>query len=135
MKSIKINLMIILFLLYMTVLGLLCFLHGDSLPNITGTWFGFRADNVAHAAMFLPFVPLAFLSISIRKTNIFKDMLLLIFVTVAGACTAYATELIQGQLKYRSYELKDFMADCVGLAGGFIFITVCLIIWHSIKKR
>ncbi len=135
MKSIKINLMIILFLLYMTVLGLLCFLHGDSLPNITGTWFGFRADNVAHAAMFLPFVPLAFLSISIRKTNILKDMLLLIFVTVAGACTAYATELIQGQLKYRSYELKDFMADCVGLAGGFIFITVCLIIWHSIKKR
>ena len=108
--------MIILFLLYMTVLGLLCFLHGDSLPNITGTWFGFRADNVAHAAMFLPFVPLAFLSISIRKTNILKDMLLLIFVTVAGACPAYATELIQGQLKYRSYEqgvealasLKDF---------------------------
>jgi VanZ family protein len=135
MKHIKINLMVILFLLYMTALGLLCFLHGDSLPNITGTWFGFRADNVAHAAMFLPFIPLAFLSISIRKTNILKDMLLLIFVTVAGACTAYATELIQGQLKYRSYELKDFMADCVGLAGGFIFITVCLIIWHSIKKR
>lgn len=135
MKSIKINRMVILFMLYMTALGLLCFLHGDSLPNITGTWFGFRADNVAHAAMFLPFVPLAFLSISIRKTNFLKEMLLLIFVTVVGACIAYATELIQGQLKYRSYELKDFMADCVGLAGGFIFITVCLIIWHSIKKR
>lgn len=135
MKSIKINWMVILFLLYMTALGLLCFLHGDSLPNITGTWFGFRADNVAHAAMFLPFVPLAFLSISIRKTSFLKNMLLLIFVTIVGACTAYATELIQGQLKYRSYELKDFMADCVGLAGGFIFITVCLIIWHSIKKR
>lgn len=135
MKSIKINRMVILFLLYMTALGLLCFLHGNSLPNITGTWFGFRADNVAHAAMFLPFVPLAFLSISIRKTSFLKNMLLLIFVTIVGACTAYATELIQGQLKYRSYELKDFMADCVGLAGGFIFITVCLIIWHSIKKR
>ena len=135
MKSIKINWMVILFLLYMTALGLLCFLHGDSLPNITGTWFGFRADNVAHAAMFLPFVPLAFLSISIRKTSFLKNMLLLIFVTIVGACTAYATELIQGQLKYRSYELKDFMADCIGLAGGFIFITVCLVIWHSIKQR
>lgn len=135
MKHIKINLIVILFLLYMTALGLLCFLHGDSLPNITGTWFGFRADNVAHAAMFLPFVPLAFLSVSIRNSNFFKNMLLLVFVTVIGGCTAYATELIQGQLKYRTYELKDFMADSVGLAAGFIFITVCLIIWHSIKRR
>lgn len=135
MKHIKINIISILFILYLTALGLLCFIHGDNLPNITGTWFGFRADNVAHALMFLPFIPLSFLSISIKKTNFFKDMVLLIFLTIVGVCTAYATEIIQGQLKYRTYELKDFMADCVGLAAGFLFITVCLIIWHSIKRR
>ena len=62
-------------------------------------------------------------------------MALLIILSIVGAVTAYATEIIQGQLKYRTYELKDFMADCVGLAAGFLFITVCLIIWHSIKRR
>lgn len=135
MKHIKINIISLLFILYLTALGLLCFLKGDNLPNITGTWFGFRADNVAHALMFLPFIPLSFLSISIKKTNFFKDMALLIILSIVGAVTAYATEIIQGQLKYRTYELKDFMADCVGLAAGFLFITVCLIIWHSIKRR
>lgn len=133
-KSIRINFAVILFILYLAALGLLCFLHGDNLPNITGTWHGFRADDIVHAIMFLPFVPLAYISISFRKATFFKSMLLLVFIASVGACTAYATELIQGELKYRTYELRDFVSDCVGLAAGFAIVTAGIILKYLLKR-
>lgn len=135
MKNMKIRLMSILFILYLGALGTLCFLHGDHLPNITGTWMGYRADSIAHAAMFLPFIPLAFMSIGFRKPGFFKDMFLLLIMAAVGLCTAYATEIIQGQLRYRTFEFRDVVADCVGLAAGFAFMTFCIIIKHLFKRR
>lgn len=135
MKNMKINWMSLLFILYLGALALLCFIHGDHLPNITGTWMGYRADSIAHAVMFLPFIPLAFASVGFRKATFFKDMSLLLFIAAVGACTAYATEIIQGQLRFRTYEFRDFVADCVGLAAGAAFITLCIIIRHLFKRR
>lgn len=125
----------IAFVLYLATIALLCFLHGEDLPNVTGTWFGLPADKVAHALMFLPFIPLSFFSFNTDRNGFIRDMLLLIGLAIVGVGSAYLTELIQDQLGYRRYELKDFISDGMGLAAGFGLISLWLIIKHSRKRK
>jgi VanZ family protein len=120
----------ITFCLYLTTVALLCFLHGDNVPSITGKWFGLPADKVAHLLMFFPFIPLSFFTFSKRNAPLVRSLILLVVLMTIGGATAYTTELIQDMLSYRTYDIKDLLADCIGLAAGYAFITFWLIIKH-----
>lgn len=134
MKKIRINITAIAFCLYLASVALLCFMHGDDIPRVTGTWFGLPADKVAHLIMFFPFIPLAFFSIWRKDRHIGVDMTIVTGLLILGAGTAYLTEIIQEKLSYRAYEIKDFMSDCIGLANGYVII-VAYIILRKLRKR
>lgn len=123
----------ITFCLYLTTVALLCFMHGDQVPKVTGTWFGLPADKVAHLLMFVPFIPLSFFTFTKRNTPLVRSLILLVVLMTIGGATAYATELIQDILSYRTYDLMDILSDCIGLAIGYAFIMFWLIIKHLSK--
>jgi VanZ family protein len=118
------------FCLYLASIALICFMHGEDLPNISGTLFGLPADKVAHFGMFFPFIPLAFFTFSRSRETLRSSMILLVILVIIGGATAYMTEVIQQKLSYRTYDIKDLLADCIGLAAGYAFITFWLIIKH-----
>ena len=136
MKARLVNILMgLAFCLYLASIALICFMHGEDLPNISGTWFGLPADKVAHFGMFLPFIPLAFFTFSIREERLRRSMILLLILVIVGGATAYMTEIIQQKLSYRTYDVKDFMADSLGLAGGYMITTTWLLIKHSRKRH
>ena len=117
-----------IFCLYLAAVALLCFLHWDNVPDITGTWMGLPKDKIVHACMFIPFIPLAYLSFRSRTGSAGKNLLIATVLLMLGIGTAYMTEIIQGTLKYRSYETADFLADCAGLGFGYACITIVLLV-------
>jgi VanZ family protein len=136
MKARAVNILMgLVFCLYLASIALLCFMHSEDLPNISGTWFGLPADKVAHFGMFFPFIPLAFFTFSRSRDTLRRSMILLVVIMTIGAATAYMTEIIQQKLSYRTYDAKDFFSDCLGLAGGQMIITTWLIIKHSRKRH
>jgi VanZ family protein len=135
MKKYKAYIFPIAFCLYLTGVAGLCFLHGDKIPDISGTWFGLPADKVAHIAMFAPFIPLAYLSFNIKDISRLIRLFILTLLLFLGLGTAYLTEIIQERLSYRSYEIKDLIADCIGLAAGYICIALWIVSHKSQKRR
>ena len=121
--------------MYLITIGALCFMHGDNLPSISGRWFGIPADKIAHCLMFFPFIPLSFFTFSRSKASIGRHTILLIVLMLIGGMTAFATELVQDHLSYRSYDIKDLAADCIGLAAGYVIIILWLIIKHLANKH
>lgn len=108
-------------------------MHGNNVPNVTGTWFGLPADKVAHLLMFVPFIPLSFFTFTKRDTPLVRNLILLVVLMIVGGATAYATELIQDILSYRAYDLLDLLSDCIGLAAGYAIIMFWLIIKNLSK--
>ena len=132
--KIKSLIMPTIFCLYLAAVALLCFLHWDNLPNITGTWMGLPKDKVVHACLFLPFIPLAYFTFRSKEGSAGRNLLIVNALLLLGTGTAYMTEVIQGSLKYRSYETTDFLSDCAGLGLGYICITTVLLI-IMIKRK
>jgi VanZ family protein len=122
------------FCLYLAGVALLCFTHGSNLPNITGTWFGMQADKVAHAAMFLPFIPLAYFTFRRKRSSSGMKFMILTALMGIGIFTAFMTEVIQDVLGYRSYETEDFLSDCIGLVPGYVIITLGILV-KKLRKR
>jgi VanZ family protein len=122
------------FILYLASVAMLCFMHGDKLPDLKETWFGLPSDKVAHMAMFLPFIPLSFFTFRNKTNYAIVDMLILTSLLILGVGTAYMTEFIQEKLSYRTYDTKDLYADCIGLGVGYLSITASIII-RNIRKR
>ena len=129
----KKHISVILFCLYLGAVAMLCFAHGEQLPDLPTTWFGIPADKVAHALMFLPFPVLSFQAFRPYRTGTAGKTAILAMFTVAGAGVALATEKIQSALEYRSYETLDLLADAAGLAAG-AFICAILIFIQSKRK-
>jgi VanZ family protein len=135
MKKYKAYIFPVLFCLYLAGVALMCFLHGDKLPDVSGTWFGIPADKAAHIVMFTPFIPLAYLSFRSNGGSRLINLLILTFLLFLGIGTAYITEIIQEKLSYRAYEMKDLIADCIGLASGYGCIALWIITRKSRKRR
>lgn len=131
--KVRINIMSIAFCIYLAAVAVLCFMHGDSMPDMTGTWFGFEKDKVAHTLMFLPFTPLSYLTFRRKSSSFWIKILILTLMLTIGAGLAYSTEIIQERLKYRSYETQDLIADGIGLSIGYVVITIGLILKKSRK--
>lgn len=104
--------------LYIAAVAFLCFAKPDDMPQLSTLWFGLPADKVGHFLMFIPFPPLAFLTLCPEDLSIVRRMVLLGLVLALGAGLAIGTEHIQAQLAYRAAETKDFYADAAGLSLG-----------------
>ena len=131
--KIRVNIMSIAFCIYLAAVALLCFMQGDSVPDMSGTCLGLPKDKIAHCLMFLPFTPLSYLTFRNKHSSFLKKLLILTLMFLIGVGIAYSTEVIQERLKYRAYETKDLMSDGVGLAIGYVIIATRLIIKKSRK--
>lgn len=120
----------ILLLLYIGAVCALCFLPSEDLPNIEWTLWGLEKDKIAHFLMFLPFPLLAYFAWGrfTRSKSITLILSLIVFAT--GLIFAAGTEYIQGQLGYRSMDVKDLIADALALALS----SLCILL-YSIFRR
>lgn len=135
MKNYRAYLFPIAFCLYLTGVALMCFLHGDKIPDVSGTWFGLPADKVAHSVMFFPFIPLSFQTFRSKSGSRLINLLILTLLMFLGLGTAYLTEVIQDKLSYRTYENKDLIADSLGLGAGYACIALWIIFRRSKRRR
>ena len=124
----------IAFCMYLATIALLCFTHGNKLPDIGGTWFGLPADKVAHAIMFLPFIPLSFFTFRRQNASRLRGILLATTLLALGAGTAYLTEIIQEKYCYRTYDMADFASDCTGLCVGYMFVSIWIFLKRTRKR-
>ncbi len=115
------NLFRVLTLLYMAGVAYLCFATPDMLPKVTSWNFPIPADKIVHFCMFAPLPALLFLSSSNREV---KTLLKILATFVIGIIMAGLTEIIQGFSPYRSMELGDFIADCLGMALSCLLLLI-----------
>lgn len=107
----------ILFVTYVSVVMFLCFYDFPPDESIPCYILGIPTDKIVHALMFLPAVPLAFFSLPGKWFKGFWiELPLVVLTAVAAAIMAGLIEIAQGLTPYRSCDLYDFYADCVGIA-------------------
>ncbi len=122
----------ILTLVYLVAVGFLCFGNFGGLPEVQRIILGIPTDKLVHFLMFVPFAFLAFWSFSkADKAGIGKTMLALLALFALGCLIAWGTEVVQGKLPYRTFDVKDFRADRIGLACG----TIITFVVQSIIRR
>lgn len=114
----------ILFLLYIGLIAMLCFMHVDNLPEVQKTLFGLPTDKVVHFVMFLPFPILAYLAYDHLTNKVWRAAVFAVLNFCLGAILAVITEYVQGYLPYRTKDMADLKADLYALAvcTAFVFI-------------
>lgn len=121
----------ILLLLYVAAVCLLCFLHIGNGISMNDTWLGFPRDKVLHFLMFLPFPVLMYMAFHKPAGKPWRLIFFLLVTIVIGAIAGGAIELIQKATGYRSCDILDFRADCIGLLAGCII----MLIYGAISKK
>ena len=114
----------ILLVIYLAAVSYICFASQGGLPTIENWPFKIPADKCVHFVMFLPWPVLACLSVlPIGAGRTRKAVIILLIITLLGCALAGATEWIQGLLPYRSRDVVDFIADCLGLLTGALLFA------------
>lgn len=129
----RINIMAVVFCLYLAAVAVLCFAHADKVPDMSDKWWGIPSDKAAHFLMFLPFTPLSYMTFRRKNGSFWRKMLVLTTMLLIGAMIAFLTEIVQDRLSSRSYETKDLLADGIGLITGYAAIASGLLIKKSRK--
>jgi len=123
----------ILLLVYLAVVIFLCFWNFQPDDSIPRTLWGLEVDKLVHAVMFIPFVPLCFMSTPTswlrRKyesgsTVSARTLLALLIITLIGAAVAGLIELGQGLTTYRTRDMLDFRADLAGISFGLALTAI-----------
>ncbi len=120
----------ILLAAYFLAVMYLCFGHFEPSNDIPRNLFNIPADKVAHFMMFLPFVPLTFLSFYTGTGKKSGLALFCAIMFVTGCVIAGGIEIAQGMTTYRSKDIFDFVADALGLATGTMLTGL-----YAVKKR
>jgi VanZ family protein len=103
----------------------------SSIPGLTPPPLGFQLeDKVYHFIEYAIFSSLLFLAFFTAKMDFFKKNVFL-FSSLIGIIYAYSDELHQRLIPGRSYDLYDFLADCLGI----ILIQAALWIYLGWKSR
>ena len=114
----------VLLVVYLAAVAYVCFAGQGSLPDF-GDWkFPIPADKCVHFLLFLPWPILACLSV-LRPNDErrVRTVVVLLIITILGCGLAGATEYVQGLLPYRSRDILDFIADCLGLLTGALLFA------------
>ncbi len=118
MKICRRHISIALFCLYILAVGLMCFTRPENIPPVAFDWFGLTADKIVHFLMFIPFPILAGFAFVPERYGKTRKTLCIVAIVALATATAIATEKIQGILGYRSFEIRDLVADLAGIAAG-----------------
>jgi VanZ family protein len=103
----------------------------SSIPQINPPFLGFEAeDKFYHFVEYSIFSLLLFLAFFTAKTEFFRRNVFL-FSCLIGIIYAYSDEFHQRLVPGRSYELYDFLADCLGI----ILVQAALWIYLEWKNR
>jgi hypothetical protein len=122
----------IIFLIYISLVCAICFVKFDGGFNIPSyTILGIQQDKIIHFLMFLPFPPLAYASFYTSRKKPWNLVLFMTVVLLIGTAIAGSTEIIQGFTGYRSQDIADFRADCIGLFTG----SLATLIYGVTKKK
>lgn len=122
----------ILFVVYILAVSYLCFGHFEPNDDIPRNLFGIPADKVAHFLMFLPFIPLTYLSFYAFKGKMSSLVLFCAMMFGIGGILAGGIEIVQGMTTYRSKDIFDFVADGLGLCTGVLVTILYAHISHRI---
>ena len=123
-----------LFCIYLAAVAVACFTKPSNLPDLgAGSFMGIPMDKVLHFTLFLPFPVLASMSLIDPQRNRAANLFTLLVISVTGIGIAYATEAIQSEIGYRSYDMKDLVADSIGIATGAL-ATAIIITCLRLKK-
>ncbi|MBO7192562.1 MAG: VanZ family protein [Bacteroidales bacterium] len=125
---------IIVFCIYLSAVGVLCFMNPSDIPEIgLQTFLGIPIDKILHFLMFLPYPILAGLSFMNGRIGLVRNLIILTAIIITGIGVSYGTEVIQSHTEYRSYEINDFYADLTGIATGSL-LTAAYITYTTLKK-
>ena len=134
----------LIFATYISAVLALCF--ADSNPDtVTGSYInyintsvtvcpGFGNDKIVHLLMFFPFPILAIHAFGRNKKSLPQYMVSILVTLLAGILTGGVIELLQGVSGYRSCDIKDFCADCLGTLLGAA-LTLQLFVLYKIKRQ
>ncbi len=122
----------LILVLYMVSVCLLCFLNLGTDSDMSPEWFGIPKDKIAHFLMFFPYPAIIALVFCKSGWNPVKFIGFLLVVLVSGIVIGGSIELIQGMTGYRSCDIKDFRADCIGLFTGTL---LTLSVWLAVRGK
>ena len=120
-----------LLVLYRIDVAVMCFARISTGIDMSSTWFGLPPDKIVHFTMFLPYTALVYLAFYRPGKRPWHMVLFLAATVAAGCLIAGGTELIQGELQYRSADIDDFRADSIGIFTG----SVITLIWAAAAKK
>ena len=121
----------ILFSLYLLGLGILCFGHFTSAPDLPTELWGIPLDKFMHFVMFFPFPILAFLAFDQYTDTVPATLRFTGFTLLCGLLLAAGTEWGQAVFTdYRAGDVLDFLADALAL-----LLSSSLVAFWDIRKQ
>lgn len=124
MKNKKIIISRILMFVYAALVCVLCFARFGNGFDMNSEWLGIPKDKIAHFFLFLPFPILMYMAFHMHKGKPVRLVLFMLLTLLIGAAAGAGIELIQMTTGYRSCDIMDFRADCVGLLCGSIAVMI-----------
>lgn len=124
MKNKTIIIARILLLVYAAMVCLLCFMRLGNGIDMSSEWLGIPKDKIAHFFLFFPFPILMYAAFHMHRSKPVRLILFLLLTLVIGAAAGAGIELIQMTTDYRSCDIMDFRADCIGLLCGSILVMI-----------
>lgn len=125
---------ILLFLVYLSLVGFLCFANPEGYPSVDFSFYGIPGDKLVHFLLFTPYPILAYLILDVTGKSFLLEFASIVVIFITGAIIAFGTEKIQGMTEYRSFEKMDLLADIAGLMVSSFLVFVYILI-HRIKHN
>ena len=114
----------VLMLLYIAAVCLLCFADIRTDIGVNSTLLGIPADKIVHFTMFLPFPALMYAAFHRQERKPARLIVFMLATLIAGTAAGAGIEIIQQMTGYRSCDIMDFRADCLGLLAGAVLTTI-----------
>lgn len=124
MKNKTIIIARILLLVYAAMVCMLCFMRLGNGIDMSSEWLGIPKDKITHFFLFFPFPILMYAAFHMHRSKPVRLILFLLLTLVIGAAAGAGIELIQMTTDYRSCDILDFRADCIGLLCGSILVMI-----------
>ncbi|MDD2242274.1 MAG: VanZ family protein [Bacteroidales bacterium] len=115
------HLALCILLLYYAVLLFLCLYHFKN-TGISNYFLGIPTDKCIHFCMFFPFPFVVWFFIKLNYKLHITDGWMYLIIILAGICTAFITEFLQGLTTYRSEDPADAIADTIGIIAGCLLL-------------
>ena len=120
---------------YICLLLFLCFGKFDSAFIQEQSKLFNLTDKDVHFLMFIPWVPLCFLSFGTGKWSFAGVAGFALALVAAGAIAAVTIEYLQGLSGYRSKDMHDAIAGIYGASAGALLLMVCNGISRLCRRR